>query len=85
MAAEATRFATRLSQHIGLPVEMTEERLTSWEAGQNAPTKIRAHGSQRKPGMRATRDDVAAAIILRDYLAARPPARKRAHAARAKN
>ncbi|HUK30478.1 MAG TPA: Holliday junction resolvase RuvX [Candidatus Acidoferrum sp.] len=84
MAAEATRFATRLSQHLGISVEMAEERLTSWEATEHAPRKSRAHGVQRKSGKHATRDDIAAAIILRDYLAARLPARKRASAARAK-
>jgi putative Holliday junction resolvase len=84
MAAEATRFATRLAQHLSLPVEMADERLTSWEAAQHAPTESRAHGEPRKLGKRATHDDIAAAIILREYLAARPPARKRATAARTK-
>ncbi len=84
MAAEATRFAARLTQHLGLPVELADERLTSWEASQYAPAKSRAHGEQRKSEKRATRDDIAAAIILRDYLASRPPARKRAPATRAK-
>jgi putative Holliday junction resolvase len=85
MAAEATRFAARLAQHLSLPVEMADERLTSWEAAQHAPTKSRAHGEQRKSGKRAPQDAVAAAIILREYLAARPVARKRVAAARVKN
>jgi putative Holliday junction resolvase len=82
MAAEATRFAARLAQHLGLPVEMADERLTSWEAGQHASVKDRRPG---KSGKNAGRDEVAAAIILRDYLAAHQPARKRASSARAKN
>jgi putative holliday junction resolvase len=82
MAAEATLFAKRLVQHLGLPVEMADERLTSWEAAERASAKSRDHG---KPGKHATRDEVAAAIILRDYLASRPPVRKRATGARVKS
>jgi putative Holliday junction resolvase len=78
MAAEATRFAARLAQNLGLPVELADERLTSWEAAEHAPAK------QSKSGKRSTRDDIAAAIILRDYLASRPSAHKRASATRAK-
>jgi putative Holliday junction resolvase len=79
MAAEATRFAARLAQNLGMPVELADERLTSWEAAQYSPAK------QSKSGKRSSRDDVAAAIILRDYLASRPAARKRASGARTKN
>ena len=32
MAEEAQRFAQRVTKQIGLPVEMVDERLTSWEA-----------------------------------------------------
>ena len=32
MAEEASRFAERVRKQIGLPVEMVDERLTSWEA-----------------------------------------------------
>ena len=32
MAEEATRFAARVAKQIGVPVEMVDERLTSWEA-----------------------------------------------------
>jgi putative Holliday junction resolvase len=85
MAAEATRFAARLAQHLCLPVEMADERLTSWEAAEHAPSTARIHGKQHKPARTAARDDVAAAIILRDYLATRPHTRKRAPTGRAKN
>jgi putative Holliday junction resolvase len=85
MASEATRFAARLAQHLGLPVEMADERLTSWEAAEHAHSNARKIVKQGKPGKRATRDDIAAAIILRDYLASRPHAHKRATATRAKS
>jgi putative Holliday junction resolvase len=65
MAEEAKRFATRLAQHLGLTVEMMDERLTSWEAGQ-----IPVSGKSRGTAKKVTRDHVAAAVILRDYLAA---------------
>src|SRR5204862_8180929 len=32
MAEEAERFAQRMRKQIGVPVEMVDERLTSWEA-----------------------------------------------------
>lgn len=63
MAGEAARFAERLRKHLGIPVELVDERLTSWDASQmqtEANSPVRPHGSSL--------DDVAAAIILRDYL-----------------
>ena len=65
MAEEAKHFATRLAQHLGLTVEMMDERLTSWEAGQ-----IPVSSKSRDAAKKVTRDHVAAAVILRDYLAA---------------
>jgi putative Holliday junction resolvase len=65
MAWEVKRFATRLTQNLGLPVEMMDERLTSWEAGEIEGTGA---GGEESEGHR---DEVAAAIILRDYLAGR--------------
>jgi len=32
IAEEATRFAARLTKQLGVPVDMIDERLTSWEA-----------------------------------------------------
>src|SRR5216684_9117285 len=32
MAEEATRFAARVRKQLGVPVEMVEERMNSWEA-----------------------------------------------------
>jgi putative Holliday junction resolvase len=71
MASEAARFAERVRKYLGLPVELVDERLSSWEAGQ-----VVAEGAVRGQSLRARQprkplDDVAAAVILRDYLARR--------------
>lgn len=68
MAGETARFAERIRKHIGLPVELVDERLSSWEAKEvlakaALPRRSQQGGRQRKPV-----DDVAAAVILRDYL-----------------
>lgn len=62
MAKEAAAFADRLRKHLGRPVELVDERLSSWEAEQ----QLHEWGVLR-PGQSV--DDLAAAIILRDYLA----------------
>src|SRR5579864_7051409 len=67
MAEEVKRFATRLTKELGMPVEMFDERLTSWEANETQVITNRREASD------AHRDDIAAAIILRDYLASRAP------------
>ena len=75
MAEEATRFAARLRKQLGLPVDMLDERLTSWEAERlleeqsgrvlrDAKTTAK---SASKPA-RASVDAVAAAVILKEYL-----------------
>ena len=63
MAQEAARFAARLRKELGIEVDLVDERLTSWEAGQ----VIAEQGSfgRRKD---SSLDDVAAAIFLREYL-----------------
>lgn len=63
MAAEAARFAARLKKETGIETELVDERLTSWEAKQ---TVAETPNSRRKDS--AAIDDVAAAILLRDYL-----------------
>lgn len=80
MAEEAQRFANRLRKQTGVPVEMADERLTSWEAERmleeefgrrlNPAPARRGARSRRKDG-RYSVDAVAATVILRDYLAAR--------------
>jgi putative Holliday junction resolvase len=67
MAAEAARFAERLRKNLGLPVVLADERLSSWEAGQLLAETAGPGRSSRRRGK--TTDDVAAAVILRDYLA----------------
>ena len=63
MAEEAALFAARLQKDLGIAVELVDERLTSWEAAQ---TMAEVKSSSRRK--RAPIDDVAAAVLLRDYL-----------------
>jgi putative Holliday junction resolvase len=63
MAEEVKRFAIRLNQNLGIRVEMMDERLTSWEAGE---IELEVARGKKSDGHR---DDIAAALILRDYLA----------------
>ena len=77
MANEAARFAARIEKEIGIDVELVDERLTSWEAAQTV--------AETRPSARRKReplDDVAAAILLRDYL---EQTRDRAHGATEKD
>lgn len=62
MAEEAARFASRLGKEVGVATELADERLTSWEVGQVM--------AEVKPARRkgTPLDDVAAAILLREYL-----------------
>jgi len=63
MADEAARFAARLGKATGIGVELVDERLTSWEAER---TLAETHPRTRRK--RKLTDDVAAAVLLRDYL-----------------
>lgn len=63
MAEEAALFAARLQKDLGVEVELVDERLTSWEAAQ---TMAEVKSSSRRK--RVPIDDVAAAVLLRDYL-----------------
>ncbi|HEY7825774.1 MAG TPA: Holliday junction resolvase RuvX [Candidatus Acidoferrales bacterium] len=63
MAEEAARFAQRLHKELGIEVELLDERLTSWEAAQIVAETRGAGRPKDKP-----RDDVAAAILLREFL-----------------
>ncbi|MBI4466059.1 MAG: Holliday junction resolvase RuvX [Acidobacteria bacterium] len=78
-AQQAARFADWLRRELRLPVELFDERLTSWEAEQ----RLRAAGSRRF-GTRAQRKDavdrLAATLILESYLE-----HQTARAAREKN
>jgi putative Holliday junction resolvase len=74
MSEEAKGFAKRVEKVLGLPVEMMDERLSSWEAretisadrsNKRAPRSSSARSETMK---KSPLDDIAAAIILRDYL-----------------
>ena len=60
MAEEAARFAARLREELRLPVELRDERLTSWEAQQVV--------AELGLGKNADIDALAAAVLLRQYL-----------------
>ncbi|MGH7894724.1 MAG: Holliday junction resolvase RuvX [Candidatus Binatia bacterium] len=65
-AAKVRRFADRLGEHLGLPIDLWDERLTTVEA----EDLFRQTGVKRKD-RRAVVDQAAAAAILRSYLAGR--------------
>ena len=77
VAEAAERFAHRAQKQIGVPVEMADERLTSWEAERlleetqgraiQETSKHGNRGSARKQG-KITVDAIAAAVILKEYL-----------------
>ena len=77
MAEEAERFAQRVRKQIGVPVEMVDERLTSWEA-ERLLEEVQGRfihdeklaGSKKPKNVQAKMsvDSVAAAVILKDYL-----------------
>ncbi|HEX4004055.1 MAG TPA: Holliday junction resolvase RuvX [Candidatus Acidoferrales bacterium] len=69
MAEEAARFAARLRKELGIEVELLDERLTSWEAEQTVG------GTRGRERERRPIDDVAAAILLREYLERQPRVR----------
>ena len=62
MAKEASRFASRIQKELGLPVQLRDERLTSWEAEQT----LKENSGRKSKKMHL--DSVAAAILLRDFL-----------------
>jgi putative holliday junction resolvase len=63
MSDKVRRFAERLRKHLSLPIHFADERLTSWDA----ENERSASGSSKD------RDSLAAAIILRDFLAGNHP------------
>jgi len=70
MAEEAARFARRVEKELGLPVELVDERLTSWAAEEAARERKRSGGKRG-----ASADALAAALILEDYLESKSPRR----------
>lgn len=65
-AAKVRRFAARVTEHLGVPVDFWDERLTTVEAHE----VMRATGVRRRR-RRGLVDQIAAAGILRSYLAGR--------------
>jgi len=74
MSEEARSFAARVEKALGLPVEMMDERLSSWEAretlsaGTSSKRARRGSSGHSEAKEKNPLDDIAAAIILRDYL-----------------
>jgi putative Holliday junction resolvase len=77
MAEEAERFAQRVRKQIGVPVEMVDERLTSWEAERLLEEvqgrfirdeKLTGSKNPKNAQAKTTVDAVAAAVILKEYL-----------------
>jgi putative Holliday junction resolvase len=63
MAEQAARFAARVQKELGLPVELMDERLSSWEA-QETTAATKTKRDKQAAGV----DAVAAAVILRGFL-----------------
>jgi putative Holliday junction resolvase len=87
MAEEARSFAERVRKQIGLPVEMVDERLTSWQAEQVLEQEFGrriTHQDTPRGRRKVTRasegkytvDAIAAMLILREYLARTSVARE---------
>lgn len=77
MAEEVGRFAGRLRRQIGVPVELVDERLTSWEAERLLEEvqgrfihdeKLTGGRKPKKASAKMTVDAVAASVILKEYL-----------------
>ena len=77
MAEEVERFAQRLRKQIGVPVEMVDERLTSWEAERLLEEvqgrfihdeKLTGNKKPKNVQAKMTVDAMAAAVILKEYL-----------------
>jgi putative holliday junction resolvase len=77
MAEEVERFAERVRKQIGVPVELVDERLTSWEAERILEEvqgrfihddKLSGGKQPKKVQAKMTVDAVAAAVILKEYL-----------------
>jgi putative holliday junction resolvase len=86
MAEEVEGFAQRLRKQIGVPVEMVDERLTSWEAERLLEElqgrfirddKLPGGRKPKKVEAKMTVDAVAAAVILKEYLERQGQAQER--------
>ncbi len=79
MAEETQRFAQRMRKQIGVPVEMADERLTSWEAERLLEEEFGRKSKQidgapkKRDASKFTVDSVAATVFLREYLERHSP------------
>ena len=89
MAEEVERFAQRVRKQIGVPVEMVDERLTSWEAERLLEEvqgrfihdeKLTGNKKPKYVLAKMTVDAMAAAVILKEYLDGRNRRPKRVSA-----
>jgi len=63
-AAQAARkFADRLEKHLGIPVHLWDERLTTWEA-----EKMLEQAMVKKSKRRKVVDQLAATLILKSFM-----------------
>jgi putative Holliday junction resolvase len=86
MAEEVERFAQRVRKQIGVPVDMVDERLTSWEAERMLEEvqgrfihdeKLAGSRKPKKASVKMTVDAVAASVILKEYLERQETAREK--------
>ena len=88
MAEEATRFAERVRKQVGVPVDLVDERLSSWEAERileeelgrrlmHQETHVGRKKTSRTADTKYTVDAVAAMVILREYLSRQPESKER--------
>jgi putative Holliday junction resolvase len=75
MAEETERFAQRIRKQLGVPVEMADERLTSWEAERQLEEQfgrrskiVESSSTKKKATEKFSVDSMAAAMLLREYL-----------------
>ena len=87
MADEVTGFANRVRKQAGVPVELVDERLTSWEAERILEEELgrRLNRKESPQGHRVVAkasdgkysvDAIAAMVILREYLASEDQTRE---------
>jgi putative Holliday junction resolvase len=68
MSVVVRNLARKIEEECGVPVNLTDERLTSWEAENILIDDLDL--SRKK--MKAVKDSMAACLILKSYLASNP-------------
>ena len=75
-AQRSRRLGERIARTLGLPVEYVDEQLTSVEADRRAASAGRAAAAGRHAGAARPNDDLAAALILQEFIDARRDGRR---------